>query len=44
DADVVIDTGTQSVDDATHAIIEHVQRLGYLPAEPDLTAQEGGAA
>jgi sulfate adenylyltransferase len=44
DADVVIDTGTQSVDDATHAIIEHVQRLGYLPAEPDLSAQEGGAA
>jgi sulfate adenylyltransferase len=42
DADVVIDTRTQSVDDAAQAIIEHLQQLGYLAAEPD--AQVGGAA
>jgi sulfate adenylyltransferase len=45
DADVVIDTRTQSVDEATQAIIEQLQQLGYLAAAaaPPM-AQEGGAA
>jgi sulfate adenylyltransferase len=45
DADVVIDTRTQSVDEATQAIIEQLQQVGYLTAAAaPLTAQEGGAA
>jgi sulfate adenylyltransferase len=45
DADAVIDTRTQSVDEATQAIIEQLQRVGYLTAAaaPPM-AQEGGAA
>jgi sulfate adenylyltransferase len=45
DADVVIDTRTQSVDEATQAIIEQLQQVGYLTAAAaPLMAQEGGAA
>jgi sulfate adenylyltransferase len=45
DADVVIDTRTQSVDEATQAIIEQLQHVGYLTAAAaPLMAQEGGAA
>ena len=44
DADVVIDTRTQSVDEATQAIIEHLQQLGYLaPTASPMSAQEGAA-
>jgi sulfate adenylyltransferase len=41
DADVVIDTVTQSVEDATRVIIEHLERLGYLAAQPVLATQLG---
>jgi sulfate adenylyltransferase len=45
DADVVIDTRSQSVDESTQAIIEQLQKLGYLTrAAPPLSAHEGGAA
>jgi sulfate adenylyltransferase len=39
DADVVIDTETQSVEDATRLIIGRLEQLGYLAAQPVLTAQ-----
>lgn len=41
DADLVIDTVTQSVEDATRVIIEHLEQLGYLAAQPVLTTQAG---
>jgi sulfate adenylyltransferase len=45
DADLVIDTQTQSVDEAAQAIIEQLQRLGYLAdAGPTRTSHNGGAA
>jgi sulfate adenylyltransferase len=43
DADVVIDTGTQSVEDATRVIIGRLEQLGYLATEPVLAVQADGA-
>jgi len=45
DADVVLDTTTQSVEAAGQAIIEHLVRLGYLEAAMLIRATRvGGAA
>ena len=39
DADIVIDTDTQSVEDVTRMIIGRLEQLGYLAPQPVLTAQ-----
>jgi sulfate adenylyltransferase len=39
DADLVIDTGIQSADDVTRLIIEYLEQLGYLTAQPALAPQ-----
>jgi sulfate adenylyltransferase len=43
DADLVIDTVSQSVEEATRVIIEYLEQLGYLATEPDLNTQAGAA-
>jgi len=44
DADVVIDTRTQSLDAATQTIIDQLQRAGYLPAAESAPSAQGGDA
>ena len=40
DADIVIDTDTQSVEDVTRMIIGRLEQLGYLAPQPVLTLRQ----